>query len=256
MTRSNLLAFFIILALGLTQSLPVEAKTSIPFAYVEDVPDGTAVVYVFKRKMHGKLIHAITVNGKLVGALRRKRTYFPLLVRPGELRFSLTLMTGAAEDWGCPQTWGFRCEGDLVINVEAGKKYFVMDTGGAFSTKLVVPDARTIEKVLLKSRRGAIDLYDGFYEADQADLFIGLALELGDAGRPREASTILRRSVPHFEAAAARFMKGSKSLRRSRVWRQIANAAGPFVAQVQARMNAKCRSKNNFRFWTHLQGLG
>lgn len=112
------------------------SKRGCPFSPVRPIPEGSAVVYLYKAP-YGKDDYPIAAKGRVITYLHRGG-YFPFITKPGKLELFM-----ASKDTG---SGAFFSNPEIVLDVESGREYY-LELTTRFSAKLNV---HTEEKGLKK----------------------------------------------------------------------------------------------------------
>ena len=113
------------------------------FPSVTQVPDGKAVVYVYKAKVYGGGLYRLTANGEAVTQLQ-KGGYYPYVADPGTVEFAAWKLARVGELIPDPLH-------RLEISVSAGEIRHIKITSG-FSPQLVEVSPEEARKELKKCK--------------------------------------------------------------------------------------------------------
>jgi hypothetical protein len=120
------------------------------FSAVTDIPEGKALVYIYKPKTYGKEKFRIAVNGEPITVLK-KGGYFPYFATPGAIVFTAN---AKARIGNVPAPLAIP-KSALRLSVEPGKVYYIKEPGGFKLTvrlDLVEVPPETAEKEIRKCK--------------------------------------------------------------------------------------------------------
>lgn len=218
----------LILGLSIPDSAVGRKDTRETFTPVLDVPDGLAVVYIFRKKRDGRWLMTVIANGRLVAALpedKKKGRYLPIFVPPGEIVLDAILTPTGFERANI----GEHRAVPVTLQVESGKEYYVVKSKFGKIT-LRIPSEKDVEKhlipsVMAEAPPGALGQYHYYH----ADVFLDLAFNQDEAGQRDAAERALQKAAEHYNSAATAFSLPIPEERRS-FWISMLDYMSLFVA--------------------------
>jgi hypothetical protein len=118
-----------------------KSKERPTFTPLTEIPDGKALIYIYKAKVYGKEVYTVQANGEAITKLE-KGGYYPYLASPGEVGFSAKGRSAPIlpifilfDSLGHVQN-----KSTATLSVEAGKVYYLKMKSGLSVGLVQVPE--------------------------------------------------------------------------------------------------------------------